>query len=76
MIELIILKITVIRNSEETTIAAFSNLLLLINRRGLTLCDKSNFEVTIRIKAITAKNRLKFQKSNGNIIMLFAPFLL
>jgi len=76
MIELIILKITVIRNSEETIIAAFSNLLLLINSRGLTLCDKSNFEVTISIKAITAKNRLKFQKSNGNIIMLFAPFLL
>ena len=76
MIELIILKITVIRNSEETIIAAFPNLLLLINRRWLTLCDKSNFEVTISIKAITAKNRLKFQKSNGNIIMLFAPFLL
>ena len=76
MIELIILKITVIRNSEETIIAAFPNLLLLINRRGLTLCDKSNFEVTISIKAITANNRLKFQKSNGNIIMLFAPFLL
>jgi len=39
---------------------------LLINMLGLTLCGKSNFEVIISTKAITAKKRLKSQKSNGN----------
>jgi len=74
MIELIILKTTVIRKSDEITIAAFSNLFLLINMLGLTLCGKSNFEVIISTKAITAKKRLKSQKSKGNIMMPFAPF--
>jgi len=50
-------------------IAAFSNLFLLINILGLALFGKSNFEVLISSKAITAKKRLRSQKSKGNIIM-------
>ena len=75
-IELIILKITVTKKSDENAIAAFSSFFLLINMFGLPPCVESNPEVIISIKAITAKKRLKSQKSKGNIMMLLAPFLL
>jgi hypothetical protein len=76
MIELIILKITVIRNSIAIIVAAFSNRFLLINILELILRGKSKFEVIKSSKAITAKKRLKSQKSKGNIMCPLLLFLL